>query len=380
MKILMVSSVPENFEEIKGGIEAVTINLLNEFYRYNISIYLVSFRKEILKERVVEYSDTIRIHYFPYNPLRSKILELVFLGRRKIRRIICDIKPDIIHLQGSLPNILYLIGIPKHNVIITKHGIYEEEYKYQIGFKTRMKFFIKMKMEKILIRNYRNFIFISNYNKKILLHNINGIKSKVIPIPINNTFFNKTNSISKPNKILYVGVINKRKGLFILLKAVSMLKSSGKNYTVDIVGGFMEKDYENKIKRLIIDNGLNNLVKFHGWLSQQKIKQLMSEINITVLPSYQETTPGIIAETMAFGNVVVATNVGGISEMFNNYETGFLFEKGNTDQLVNILDNLYDNKQLLRNVGAKARILAKKIFYPNNVVKRTISFYEQINS
>lgn len=237
-----------------------------------------------------------------------------------------------------------------------------------------------MKMEKILIRNYRNFIFISNYNKKILLHNINGIKSKVIPIPINNTFFNKTNSISKPNKILYVGVINKRKGLFILLKAVSMLKSSGKNYTVDIVGGFMEKDYENKIKRLIIDNGLNNLVKFHGWLSQQKIKQLMSEINITVLPSYQETTPGIIAETMAFGNVVVATNVGGISEMFNNYETGFLFEKGNTDQLVNILDNLYDNKQLLRNVGAKARILAKKIFYPNNVVKRTISFYEQINS
>ena len=378
MKVLMIGSVSENLHEIKGGVEAVTVNLLSQFSQQDIEIYLVSFRKGIKKERVVNYSDKIKIHYLMFSLFKSKIFEFLFLGRRKIRKIIYNYIPDIIHIQGSMPYLLYLLGISKHNIVITKHGIFEEEYKYQIGFINKIKFYLKMNTEKFLLRNYSNFICISNYNKERLFQNNNELNLKVIPIPINEKFFNIPRSKSYSNRLLYVGVINKRKGLLNLLRAINKLNKIGKIFTLDVVGDYKEKKYKVDIESFIKENNLEKLVLFHGWLTQSKIKQLMSEISITVLPSYQETSPGIVAETMASGKVIVATNVGGVSEMFDNKESGFLFEKGNVNQLVDILDNLYDNKEVIREVGVKASILAKEKFYPKTIAEKTVSFYKDI--
>ena len=66
IKILIIAPCPYNLNNIKGGVEAVTVNLLQGFQEIDeIEMLIVSIRKEIQKEEIVKYSNNIQIQYIP---------------------------------------------------------------------------------------------------------------------------------------------------------------------------------------------------------------------------------------------------------------------------------------------------------------------------
>ena len=179
------------------------------------------------------------------------------------------------------------------------------------------------------------------------------------------------------NKLIYVGVINNRKNIYTLLNTLKSLIQNGIYFTLDVIGDFTDEEYRNKILTFVNNNDLDNYVTFKGWISQDKLLGIMADVDILVLSSFQETLPMVIAEFMSAGKVIVSSDVGGIPEMIKDKNDGFLFNLKEPDQLVNILERLYNNDELISFISTNAKQSASKKYLCENVAKKTIEFYNE---
>ncbi len=382
MKILMVTSIPENLDNITGGVESVTVNLLQGFSDLDVEFNVISFRLEVKKPSVVEFSPNIKIFYYPFRYIKSIKLFLFLFASLTIKKQAEAWLPDIIHLQGNGSSLLQLARLKNKNVIITPHADQKGEYKNLTGLKKRMKQKISIFIDHIALRKFNNFIFISEYLRNSLNNNklLNEVKFQdVIFNPVNSNFFKvKDNELKNRLNIFYVGQISKRKGLIDLIKAIGELKKKGIVYNLNVAGDFSDSLYKEVILSGIKENGLGSQVNFYGWLSQNKIVGLMENNGIFVLPSNQESLPVSIIESMSGGRIVIATEVGGIPEIIRNGETGFLYKKNDIKQLVDILEALYNNPSSYEIVSRNARKYAENNFSSLIVAKKTKDFYSKI--
>jgi glycosyltransferase involved in cell wall biosynthesis len=251
-----------------------------------------------------------------------------------------------------------------------------EEIKTAIGIKNKIKCLFKGYVEKYVFPLFVNIIFISNYNKKLFPHK--KIFSSIIANPVNPIFFATAKPNIVLNSLIYVGVINKNKNLKLILDALAILKKENIIFNLNVVGGYKEAYYENEILSIVNKHNLTEQVVFHGWQTQEQILELYEHCGILVLPSQQENMPVSIGEGMAQGKVVLASNVGAISEMITDNTSGFLFEKNNVEQLCALLRKLFNNKTLMESVSLQARKEANEKFHPDLIALKTWEFYNQV--
>ncbi len=143
--------------------------------------------------------------------------------------------------------------------------------------------------------------------------------------------------------IIYVGRISKEKDLFTLKKAFKILKKEFSNLYLILIGDGDKKEIEElKDKDVKI-------------LSTKNVASYLNAADIYVLPSLTETSSLSTLEAMGCGLPVVCTKVGYIQSYLKNNYNGFLFEKHNTNNLVEILRRLIKNKNLRLKIGRNAR-------------------------
>ena len=290
--------------------------------------------------------------------------------------------PDIIHLQGNYSSLLLLITLKNKNIVITPHADLQGEYLNLITLKAKINQKIVIFIEHFVMKKFNNFIFISEYLKNIFYKQrvIGQINCQAIIFnPVNPIFFlAKDNEPINRLNILYVGEISKRKGLIDLLKSLGELTAKGIIYHLNIVGDFNNNLYKDLIFSTIKENNLDFQITFFGWISQKSIAELMDYNGIFVLPSYQESLPMSIIESMSSGKLVIATDVGGITEIVKHEVTGYIYNKNDIKQLSSILEKLYYNPLIYLSISHNARIYAKDNFSPKMISKKTKYFYSSI--
>jgi glycosyltransferase involved in cell wall biosynthesis len=375
IKIVLVGALPVNTAEVKGGVEAVIVNLLNSFRGLaDVSVTHLAFSKEVRDERTMELSENVRIRFIPFlNPL--ELVDYVINGKN-LNRIIREERPDIIHIQEITPHLLRFLAFPKQRLVVTQHGIMAEELKYASGISQRLKCLFKVAVEKYAFPKFRNVIFISQYNRRLY----QGVPSHETQIfnPVNPIFFEKvTSSMSKKNNLLYVGVLSRRKNIKLVVEALHNLNQQGYHFELNVAGGFKEAAYEEEVMSAVDEFGLKDRIHFHGWVSQERIRELYEICPIFILPSMQETLPVSIAEAMAQGKIVVASDVGAIREMFSDRKSGFLFKRNDKNDLVQTLAEVFNHQQSDR-IGETARTEAIEKFHPQKIALKTINFYRQV--
>lgn len=142
--------------------------------------------------------------------------------------------------------------------------------------------------------------------------------------------------------ILTVAKLYERKGLDILLKAVSRAKARLDGHRFLIVGDGPE---ESKLKRLATDLGLDQHVMLLGEVPSPEIPVLFQHCEFFVLPSRSEPFGIVLLEAMTLGKAIVATRVGGIPEFIKDGDTGLLVEAGDSQALSEgILRLLWDHE------------------------------------
>jgi colanic acid/amylovoran biosynthesis glycosyltransferase len=152
--------------------------------------------------------------------------------------------------------------------------------------------------------------------------------------------------------ILFVGRLDPIKGLSILLEAIKRLTNSGVDCRLDIVGDGPLNDL---LLKKVEELGLIEKVVFNGAVGQDKIIDHYDRAHVLVISSFMEGIPVVLMEAMAKGLAVVATNVGGITELVENGSDGFVVPAGSVDHLYNALKRLADNDELTVKMGIQGR-------------------------
>lgn len=150
----------------------------------------------------------------------------------------------------------------------------------------------------------------------------NGSKIHVLYNGINKEIFHPADKfllkgemqIKKGSKlILYVGRLEKEKGIFELLDAFKeMSKDNINNLRLNIIG---EGSCIGSINKYLTDNKLLNIVGMMGFLPLPDVAKWMNVSDVLCLPSYMEGVPNVVLEALACGTRVVTTNVGGLPEI-----------------------------------------------------------------
>jgi glycosyltransferase involved in cell wall biosynthesis len=374
--IITVPQLPLHLDSIKGGVHSALINLLNGFAQLPISIRVVSFSTEVNVEQIVSFSDSIFIHHVPEGNSGSHLINYLRNGKKIMQKQIADFNPDLIHFQEC--NSFFLIkpfSFPRSKTLVTIHGFALEEAKRKKKIKDKITWLINGWLNPLLMP--KNIIHLSKFsttkfNSKKVTHDV------IIPNAIKNIFFDIPQKDKTDNRLLYLGVIDNNKNLIFTLELLSKLIEQKIYYNLDVLGGFSNDDYEKQIRSYIKEKNLTNYVHFHGWVNQSYVLNQLEKSDILLVSSKHESLQMAIAESMAAGKVVLASNVGGIPEMFENNVSGFLFDLNNIELPLDILIKLYNNNEMIKSISANARRQALEKFHCKNVAKETIDFYNLI--
>mgnify|MGYP000132646352 CR=1 FL=1 len=190
-------------------------------------------------------------------------------------------------------------------------------------------------------------------------------KISVIPDGIEIDAIRKNASIPRPamyktNGAFIIGSVcrlSEEKGLNYLIDAIPIILKEIKNIKCVLVGdGPLMKQLKTQVNNL----GLSETVIFAG--HQDNPYPILSEFDIFVLPSLREGLPISIMEAMALGMPVVASKVGGVSELVSNMINGILVSSGDIEQIANSVISLYKDSNLRRQLAHSAYIKAKESF------------------
>jgi D-inositol-3-phosphate glycosyltransferase len=143
--------------------------------------------------------------------------------------------------------------------------------------------------------------------------------------------------------ILFVGRIERLKGVDTLIKAISQLKQGDIlqkcPHYLYIIGGDPNSDRikmnieMQRLQDLCSELGLDDLVLFLGKRDQDSLQYYYSAAEMLVMPSHYESFGMVALEAMACGTPVIATQVGGLQYLVQDQETGFIIPNDNPDAL-----------------------------------------------
>ncbi len=142
----------------------------------------------------------------------------------------------------------------------------------------------------------------------------------------------------------------------------------------DVLPGF--EKYEIGIKRQVKELGLDNYVVFAG--KQKDIPNILSIIDIFLLPSLKEGLPMALLEAMSSGKAVIATHVGEIPNVINHYKSGLLIAPSNTIELKNEILNLLKNREYIITLGKAARETVVDRYSSKNMTQRYCQIYSSL--
>jgi glycosyltransferase involved in cell wall biosynthesis len=167
----------------------------------------------------------------------------------------------------------------------------------------------------LLSNAYKRIIQDWNYQKKIYL-----TTTKVDNKLLENFELDKKRKSLK--KLLFLARLEEYKGIFIALETFSILKKKYPQLSFSIVGDGSAKE---KVIEFVETNHLSD-VNILGAIFGHELINVYSDSDIYILPSFSEGMPATVLEAMAFGLPIIASNVGGIVDFFEQGKMGYLLD------------------------------------------------------
>lgn len=235
------------------------------------------------------------------------------------------------------------------------------------------------RVEKFLVTlPFTKLVTVSNSTKTSLINDfeVKGETIEILSIGFDTDFVDSIKCEEKNNNtIIFVGRLIPHKHVNHLLKVINKLKNKIPDIKLVIVGKGIEKD--NLIK-YITDNYLEEHVEFLQDLSNEELTYQMKKSNVLVLPSTREGFGMVLAEANSCNIPVIAYKSGGVVEVINSGNTGYLIEPENVEELTSKIELVLTNKKLQEKLGKQGRKHVEKKFNWDKIVNQYIQLLENI--
>jgi len=215
---------------------------------------------------------------------------------------------------------------------------------------------------KILIRRASGFIAYGLKAKQYLISLGADWADIIIGINTVDTQFYKTEVSKLREKIkprsnrkhlLYIGALSPRKNVLKLLNVLRVLLKSRSDLILDIVGD--GNDYM-RLKRYIQDHEMDEYIKFHGFKQKSELPIFMAQSDCFLFQTDFDIWGLVLNEAMAAGLPCIASNkAGSTCDLIKNGVTGFSVDFSNTEEVVDTINLLLNNKELSINISENAK-------------------------
>lgn len=157
----------------------------------------------------------------------------------------------------------------------------------------------------------------------------------------------------QPIRLLFVGGIQKRKGLVFLIEALCLVQY--KNLHLTIIGDpEKEPAYTRQLQNMIKNDKLNNIITLTGHISQEKLEHHYRQADIYVMPSLHEGYGIVVMEAMRFALPVIATDNASLPELVHNGVNGKLVPPSDPDSLAEAIDTLCRSPEKRKEMGLRS--------------------------
>lgn len=181
-------------------------------------------------------------------------------------------------------------------------------------------------------------------------------------------------------ELLFVGRLVERKGVEVLVSAVSLLARQ-RDVRLTVVG---EGEWEPRIRAHVRSSGVEDRVRFTGYVSDDDLAGLYAGCDVFVLPAVVDAkgdTEGlgvVLLEALAFARPVVASEVGGIPDIVREGRTGWLVPPGDPQALAERILWLAEHPTQAREVARQGRRIVGREFGWEEVVDRLLALYRDV--
>ncbi|MHC1736436.1 MAG: glycosyltransferase family 4 protein [Ignavibacteriaceae bacterium] len=318
-------------------------------------------------------------------------------GGDSINRIeILGVKPQVIKFYKGWKNILFFVPNYfklKNYCINNKISIIHSHHRYpeflawlvakKLGIKTittvhsfvKGKFFFSFKSHKIIsvskaVNVYLIEHFSTNKEKLIMLHNFVVTDERHKSTDNNTPVFETLTSHDKV--LLFLGRINKIKGVDILIDTFLSMSKKRKDVFLVLVGNFdLSESY------LEIIRSHQRIILHH---SKSSVSEYFHICTVVILPSRIDPFPYVMLESGLFKKPFIGGNTGGIAEFIEDGKNGLLVEPGNVESLTGAIEWVLDNPEEARQLGEN---LHKKVLTLNSkkeYIEKLIGIYNELLS
>jgi glycosyltransferase involved in cell wall biosynthesis len=367
LKIIQVCS--RIYPSFMGGVEKVVWSLSNRLSsEFEIEIYSTNPQLKSKTQRMV---NDLKITEFP-----SLATGNVFCFSPGLYKDLAKGNADLIHAHGcqAFPTVASALAKTRNKspLIVTPHfGANQVPFLFSDFYNYTVNPFVFKKADAIVVVSHSEAFRIEKVGdfREKMFHIPNGVDFQEIDKCIKESVQHES-----PKEILFVGRLERGKGPHLLVEAFSKIAKDHK-VVLTIVG---DGPLKGQLLQMIKTYGLNEKIRFLGRLPEEELLKVYANSHIFVLPSSYESHSMSLTEAMSFGLVPVVTNVGGNPAIINPLDNGYLLSwPPSSKEIVSILSNLIEDDKLLKQMGEKARIKARKDFDIENNLKRLCKLYRQ---
>ncbi|MFD2569130.1 glycosyltransferase family 4 protein [Spirosoma soli] len=178
------------------------------------------------------------------------------------------------------------------------------------------------------------------------------------------------------NAVLFVGGVNYIKGIREALQTIDTLRKTRPIRFIVTGGGNKEE-----LLKMVTTLGLKNIkpedIEHRGMLSAAQLWATYHEAFCLLHPSYIDNSPNSVCEAQLAGLPVVASDVGGVASLVENYKTGLLTTL-NVPEIVKAVEVLWENVLLRETLAQQAREVSLERFDQQQIVGITESIYQEV--
>lgn len=324
----------------------------------------------------------------------------------KIKEIISDFAPDIIHIFGIENPLTSILGETNIPIVIHLQGFlapYDNAFfpvdfnktSFMYPFTARewimrngsiyakKKIHVKGEYEKILFKRVNNVMGRTEWDfqvSKLLApqstyYHVNEVLREPFYMQANKWKFNRSKEftiISTVSETVY-------KGLDLILKTAYLLTTETNIcFTWKVIGINKASKLIHFFERVTGVKSLNCHIQYLGVLDAEKVCQNLLSANAYVHPSYIDNSPNSICEAQLLGLPIIATNVGGISSLIKHGENGLLVPANAPYELTFLLKKLYNNEKFCNMLSEASAKTALQRHDKGTILKDLLKCYDDI--
>lgn len=342
-----------------GGITRYILNLSLGLKQRGHKVFVGSlpgWAQEVLKQEGIDF---LRLPIKTKSILSPQLIQAYFI----LRKFINSQGIDIIHAQTRITQFLAFLLSKTLNIayVCTFHGFYRPHLaRKSLPCLGDITIAISQAVGNHLIKDF-------NLNKENL-----RVVYNAIDIDRTSLTGKDYTQLKGAPTLGIISRLSSEKGHLLLFNVFKQLVRDYPQIRLLVVGsGKKERELKDWVRRHECDNQ----IVFLGTIPN--LTSLFRVLDISILPSTQEGLGFAILEAQAYGVPVVATCVGGISEIIKDRQTGILVEPGNTQQLYKGIKLILDNVSLRETIINNARQQIRDRFNLQKMVSEVESIYKQ---